>query len=58
MTTRTYWPLIERTRLDRRTIAVVGYTDTRVMPPELEPASDGNEIVLGAPVQMLGGRSC
>lgn len=51
--TRMYWPLVERTRLDRRTIAVVGYTDTRIMPPDLEPAP-GNEVVLGAPVQMLG----
>jgi hypothetical protein len=50
--TRTYWPLVERNRLDRAQVQILGYTDTRIMPPDLT-AADGNEVVIGRPVQLL-----
>lgn len=55
--TRTYWPIAERTRLDRRVLRVLGYSDTRTMPPDVELRTNITEVVLLAPVQMLGAAS-
>jgi hypothetical protein len=49
--TRTYWPLTERRR-DRSVVRIIGYSDTRIMPPDLV-APEGHDIVIGAPVQLL-----
>lgn len=53
--TRTYYPILVRLVSDRHhVLRVLGYSDTRVMPPDLETVDDSTEIVIGKPVQMLG----
>lgn len=52
MITRTYYPIAVRDRITNAT-RVIGYSDTRVMPPHTEYRTAAEEVIFLDPVQML-----